>query len=160
MKRREKQRRSDTKERQSLIKRARIKIFNKGRSVAGAAVDALLKAKSWVPTTVSSPHHALTQILIDSTQNAFSKLFKFGMDIHRVLVVDLLHDWWLGVWKSTFIHLIRILHCRGLDVVSELDTRYVAPVVSQPFFSTRARQVSSGQFVWAKHIPSVYQQPL
>jgi hypothetical protein len=58
-----------------------------------------------------------------ATQNVFSKLAKSGTDIYRVLVVDLLHDWWLGVWKSTFIHLIRILHVVGLDSVAELDTR-------------------------------------
>jgi len=44
-----------------------------------------------------------------------------------MLVVDLLHEFELGVWKALFTHLIRILHAadpRG-GLVAELDRRYV-----------------------------------
>jgi hypothetical protein len=44
-----------------------------------------------------------------------------------MLVVDLLHEFELGVWKSLFTHLIRLLHAaqgRGSnDIVVELDRR-------------------------------------
>ena len=43
-----------------------------------------------------------------------------------MLVVDLLHEFKLGVWKSLFTHLIRLLHAVGRgsdDVVVELDRR-------------------------------------
>lgn len=43
-----------------------------------------------------------------------------------MLVVDLLHEFELGVWKSLFTHLIRLLHAAGRgsnDFVVELDRR-------------------------------------
>lgn len=42
-----------------------------------------------------------------------------------MLVVDLLHEFELGVWKALFIHLIRILSAAGKNdrLVHELDRR-------------------------------------
>jgi hypothetical protein len=44
-----------------------------------------------------------------------------------MLVVDLLHEFELGVWKALFTHLIRILHAAAPhgSLVAELDRRYV-----------------------------------
>jgi hypothetical protein len=44
-----------------------------------------------------------------------------------MLVVDLLHEFELGVWKALFTHLIRILHAAvpHSGLVAELDSRYV-----------------------------------
>jgi hypothetical protein len=44
-----------------------------------------------------------------------------------MLVVDLLHEFELGVWKALFTHLIRILYAAapGGSLVAELDQRYV-----------------------------------
>jgi hypothetical protein len=42
-----------------------------------------------------------------------------------MLVVDLLHEFEIGVWKSIFIHLIRILVSEGGDSIAELNKRYV-----------------------------------
>jgi hypothetical protein len=43
-----------------------------------------------------------------------------------MLVVDLLHEFELGVWKTLFTHLIRILYAAapGDTLVVELDRRY------------------------------------
>jgi hypothetical protein len=38
-----------------------------------------------------------------------------------MLVVDLMHEYELGVWKATFIHLLRILDC--LNKIHDLDQR-------------------------------------
>ena len=41
-----------------------------------------------------------------------------------MLVVDLLHEFELGVWKSLFTYLIHLLHAAGRgsnDIVVELD---------------------------------------
>jgi hypothetical protein len=46
-------RRVDSELWRNRVKNARIRIFNIGRSVAGTAVDNLLKAHSWVPVEVS-----------------------------------------------------------------------------------------------------------
>ena len=43
-----------------------------------------------------------------------------------MLVVDLMHEFELGIWKALFIHLIRILNATevGDVLVNELDRRY------------------------------------
>ena len=44
-----------------------------------------------------------------------------------MLVVDLLHEFELGVWKSLFTQLIRLLYAAGKGsetLVAELDSRY------------------------------------
>jgi hypothetical protein len=43
-----------------------------------------------------------------------------------MLVVDLLHEFELGVWKALFTHLIRILYAAAPhgSLVAELDRRY------------------------------------
>ena len=49
-----------------------------------------------------------------------------------MLVVDLLHEFELGVWKALFTHLIRILHAAAPHggLVADLDRRYVNCTVS------------------------------
>ena len=43
-----------------------------------------------------------------------------------MFVVDLMHEFELGVWKALFVHLLRILHAADKDLVHELDRRYVS----------------------------------
>ena len=40
-----------------------------------------------------------------------------------MLVVDLMHEVELGVWKALLTHLIRILHSLGSAYVQEFDNR-------------------------------------
>lgn len=40
-----------------------------------------------------------------------------------MLVVDLLHEFELGVWKAVFMHLLRIVDSLKGDILSELDRR-------------------------------------
>ena len=40
-----------------------------------------------------------------------------------MLVVDLLHEFELGVWKALFIHLLHILDSLTGNILSELDRR-------------------------------------
>ena len=40
-----------------------------------------------------------------------------------MLVVNLLHEFELGVWKATFVHLLRILDSLKGYLLSELDRR-------------------------------------
>ncbi|EAU81343.2 hypothetical protein CC1G_07273 [Coprinopsis cinerea okayama7 len=63
------------------------------------------------------------------TKNAFiSKLHRSGFDIGSALVVDLLHEFEIGVWKQLFNHLIRLLDSlgQGSMYVHELDRRRAA----------------------------------
>ena len=52
-----------------------------------------------------------------------------------MLVVDLLHEFELGVWKALFTHLIRILHAAAPHgrLVAELDSRYVGCTVTNGY---------------------------
>jgi hypothetical protein len=59
-------------------------------------------------------------------QNAFSaRLAKFGFNIFSALVVDLMHEIDLGVWKSLFIQLLRLLEATGKGLLNTLDIRQV-----------------------------------
>lgn len=59
-------------------------------------------------------------------QNVFSeKLYPFGFDLFVMLVVDLLHEFELGVWKAVFMHLLRMLEFLEESKIHELDRRYV-----------------------------------
>ncbi|KAI9445895.1 hypothetical protein H4582DRAFT_2069195 [Lactarius indigo] len=59
------------------------------------------------------------------TQNTFSWLVgSHGADFHSFFVVDLLHEFELGVWQATFTHIIRILYAQGGDAIQELNRRY------------------------------------
>jgi hypothetical protein len=40
-----------------------------------------------------------------------------------MLVVDLMHEFELGVWKALFLHLLRILEAEDPSLLIELDRR-------------------------------------
>jgi hypothetical protein len=40
-----------------------------------------------------------------------------------LFVVDLLHEFELGVWKAIFTHLLRILYAQGGGVIQKLNKR-------------------------------------
>jgi len=62
--------------------------------------------------------------LIITVQNAFSeRLGHTGFNFFLMLVVDLLHEFELGVWKSILIHLFHIVDSLKGSVLAELDRR-------------------------------------
>ncbi|KIM64237.1 hypothetical protein SCLCIDRAFT_40055, partial [Scleroderma citrinum Foug A] len=80
----------DTKERRDKVVATHWLIYEKQYAVHTSQVEELLKSESLVPTL-----------------NAFSeKLSITGFDLFRMLVVDLLHEFELGVWKAVFTHLL------------------------------------------------------
>ncbi|KIM65445.1 hypothetical protein SCLCIDRAFT_22648 [Scleroderma citrinum Foug A] len=102
--------RCDTKERRDKVATARQLIYEKHYAVHTPQFEELLKDKSLVPTL-----------------NAFSeRLGATGFDLFRMLVVDLLHEFELGVWKAIFTHLLRLLDAAKQNMVHELDHRYRA----------------------------------
>jgi len=61
------------------------------------------------------------------SQNTFAEhLSPFGFDIFQTLVVDLLHEFELGVLKSVLKHLIRILYALDPRLVTTLNERLVS----------------------------------
>jgi hypothetical protein len=97
-------------------------IFEKGRGILSAAVERVLSPMSLVPTRVRLflvSYHVLIFF-----QNAFSAAFsKFGFNFYSMFVVDLLHEFELGVWKAVFTHLMRILYAAGNNCIQKLNER-------------------------------------
>ncbi|KAG2051383.1 hypothetical protein BDR06DRAFT_983639 [Suillus hirtellus] len=69
-------------------------IYALGNMVDGAKVKDTLGEGSWVPI--------LNQFV--------TKLSTLGLDLFRMLVVNLMHECKLGTWKALFTHLIRLLY--------------------------------------------------
>jgi len=42
-----------------------------------------------------------------------------------MLLVDLMHEFKLGVWRALFIHLLRMLDAANNTLIQELDRRYI-----------------------------------
>ncbi|KAJ3524296.1 hypothetical protein NMY22_g11058 [Coprinellus aureogranulatus] len=100
--------RKDNAERRKKITSAR-KIILKGHySVNTAEVEKLLKPASLVPTV-----------------NAFSeRLSPYGLDVYSLVAVDILHEVEIGVWKSLFIQLLRLLEVVDKASINVLNTRF------------------------------------
>ncbi|KAJ3526888.1 hypothetical protein NMY22_g9993 [Coprinellus aureogranulatus] len=94
----------------ATILQARTEI-EKGYAVNSSTFEESLKALSLVPI-----------------ESAFETSLSF--DITEALVVDVLHEFEIGVWKRLYIHLMRLLHAfssgEGVTLTAELDSRYRA----------------------------------
>ena len=55
-------------------------------------------------------------------QNAFHTSFP-DLNTFELFVVDLMHEFELGVFKDFLIHLLRLLHACGPTVLAEFDHR-------------------------------------
>ncbi|KAG1777570.1 hypothetical protein EV702DRAFT_1197182 [Suillus placidus] len=110
--------------RSPLVTTARDLIYNKNYGVDSTQVESLLKPDSWVPSS---------NVLFDS-------LGAFGFNVFVALVVDLLHEFELGVWCMLLLHLLRILFALNKTLIHELDRRYrLVP----PFGSATIRRFSA-----------------
>ncbi|KAF7317483.1 hypothetical protein MKEN_00834600 [Mycena kentingensis (nom. inval.)] len=103
--------RENTQTWRSNVAIARRKIFTKGAAVSGDEVMKNLGKNSFVPNT-----NAFTR-LNDPNSETEHNLFE-------MFVPDLLHEVELGVFKSVFIHLIRVLYALDKTKVVEFDARF------------------------------------
>ncbi|KIM58439.1 hypothetical protein SCLCIDRAFT_1191277, partial [Scleroderma citrinum Foug A] len=91
----------DTKEWHDKVVAAHRLIYEKQYGVHASQVEELLKSESL---------------------NAFSERLSITtFDLFHMLVVDLLHEFELRVWKAIFIHLLRMLDASKKSIVHELD---------------------------------------
>ncbi|TEB23585.1 hypothetical protein FA13DRAFT_1571092, partial [Coprinellus micaceus] len=102
-------RRVDDNIRKNAIHQARGLIYGKNYAVDADKVEDLLKPTSLVPS-----------------KNAFSeRLSSHGLDVYDIPAVDILHEVEIGVWKSLFIHLLRLLEAiPGTGQGSVLNSRF------------------------------------
>jgi len=78
-----------------------------------------------------------------------------------MLVVDLLHEFELGVWKTTFVHLIRLLYAAAPagKLVAQLNARYFSDKWSMHIFTySLAEQVSRSSKFWAWYNTAIFYQ--
>lgn len=114
MKRRLELARTDDASKWQKVQKARHYILKKNYAISSDKVEGQLKELSLTPT-----------------DNAFSKRLAplgLGFNIYLALVVDLMHEFELGVWKTLFLHILRILQAHakstGTNVTDLLDSRY------------------------------------
>ena len=98
-------------------------IYKLGNPIKGTVVEKLLKNLSLVPTLVKPPFMLSVLVLISHKNTFAERLSPFGFDIFSALVVDLMHEFELGVLKSVLKHLIQILYAIDADLVSTLNER-------------------------------------
>ncbi|CDO69347.1 hypothetical protein BN946_scf184746.g28 [Trametes cinnabarina] len=91
------------------IKRACKWLFTHGYAVTSKRIRNVLDGRSLVPI-----------------QAAFSQCLgevDAGFNFYEIFAPDLMHEFELSIWKGTFLHLMRLLHAQGRDVVQEFDRR-------------------------------------
>ncbi|KAI9056308.1 hypothetical protein FKP32DRAFT_1599040 [Trametes sanguinea] len=87
-------------------------------------------ARAWVferglPLTSKFIARVLDPLSLTPTRSAFStRLRPLGFNFYSLFVPDLMHEFELGVWKSIWVHLLRILYAAGDDKIQELNRRY------------------------------------
>ncbi|TEB18673.1 hypothetical protein FA13DRAFT_1719668 [Coprinellus micaceus] len=103
------QKRADDDKKKQRVKKARDLIYGKKNyAVDSAKVEDLLKPTSLTPAT-----------------NAFSqRLSALGLDIYDAPASDILHEVEIGVWKSLFVHLLRLLEAVGGGKKEILNSRF------------------------------------
>ncbi|KIK35833.1 hypothetical protein CY34DRAFT_35436, partial [Suillus luteus UH-Slu-Lm8-n1] len=90
------------------VSQARNAIYTRGAPIKGGLVESLLKPFSLVPTI-----------------NSFvDRLSPFGFDLFPVLVVDLLHEFELGILKAVMTHLMRLLYAVDPRKITTINERY------------------------------------
>jgi hypothetical protein len=67
-----------------------------------------------------------------------------------MMVVDLMHEVELNVWKAIFIHLLRILDCENEALKHELDRRYELFHAEAMATTHYPSQMSRNTSVWAR----------
>ncbi|KAI1790639.1 hypothetical protein LXA43DRAFT_890662 [Ganoderma leucocontextum] len=87
-------------------------------------------ARRWIfkdgtPLTSVWLKRTLGPLSLTPTRNAFStQLADKGFNFYSLYAPDLMHEFELGVWKSTLIQLIRLLHAFGGDKVQAFNERF------------------------------------
>ncbi|KAH9025567.1 hypothetical protein EDB84DRAFT_1564035 [Lactarius hengduanensis] len=100
--------RIDNEQRRQKVEAARKLIYQKGFAITSKRIQDIMGNHSMVPT-----------------RNAFSEILTgVGHDYHKLFVVDLLHEFELGIWQSVLTHLIRMLYSLpgGDALIAELDS--------------------------------------
>jgi len=106
------------------ISAARDAIYKLGAPIRGVFPEHHLKDYSLVPTFVRLFSFISCHSFTSHMQNAFAVRLGFlDFNVFPMLVVDLLHEFELGVFKSVFKHLLRLLNTINSEAIITLNER-------------------------------------
>ena len=136
----------------SKVASARAIIYDQKFAVQSQAVEDLLKEDSLVANQVSQdkPNWLVAHVF---SQNAFSKcLADLGFILFIMLVMDILHEFELGVWKALFAHLVRILIAFNVSAVNKMDRRCGVLLINKLILAYwHESKVPSSSHFWPQH---------
>lgn len=116
----------------------------------------------WFPLLWAQIHPAwLSFGVLTQLKNAFSdKLSGFGFNFFLMLVIDLLHEFELGVWKAIIIHLLHMLDSLKNGKLHELNQRCVCFHVccTSRSMDIINFQISPGTFIWKRHYLTIFKK--
>ena len=125
-------------------------IHKLGNPIKGTVVEKLLKNLSLVPTLVKLPF-ILSVLALILHKNTFAEhLSPCGFDIFPALVVDLMHEFKLGVLKTVLKHLIWILYAIGANLVSTLNEWLALLIYHSCYTVTYSWYITD--FLWYRHL--------
>ncbi|TEB27708.1 hypothetical protein FA13DRAFT_1634250 [Coprinellus micaceus] len=111
-------------------KRDRANRIRTARTDDQACRERVSKARS----LIYNNHHPVTSTFVEGNMaegslipmnNAFSdRLSCHGFDLFKMLVVDIMHEVELGVWKALFIQILRLMEASDKGAIHKLDERY------------------------------------
>lgn len=94
--------------------------------------------------------------MIQFVQNAFSvRLSGFGFNLFSIFLVDFMHEFELGVWKKTFVHILRILECVD-GAINESDRRYNHCFLNRYWSHCIISKISTCANLWPWFNPEIY----
>ena len=101
-------------------------IYGKNLAINSPQVETLLKDKSLIPTNVIMSQVAASIYSCWPLQNTFSdRLQAFRFNLFLMLIVDLMHEFELRMWKAIFIHLLHMLESVKGSTLCEVNQRKV-----------------------------------
>ena len=109
------------------IRAAHNAIYKQGSPIKGTTPEHYLKPFLLVPTFVSDilclGQLQETKLML---KNVFAEVLgAFSCNVYRILTVNLMHDFKLGVFKLVFRHLLHLLYAINQDDIELLNTRSV-----------------------------------
>jgi hypothetical protein len=62
----------------------------------------------------------------DMQSAILTRLLQHGFNYYSMFIVDLLHEFKLGMWKAIFMHLLCMLYTEGQDKIQTMNARQVS----------------------------------
>ncbi|KIO07303.1 hypothetical protein M404DRAFT_136171 [Pisolithus tinctorius Marx 270] len=86
------------------------------------------KIRQYFSDRILAARNAIYRLGCPIKGNSFADILgPLGLDVYSIVTVDLLHEFELGIFKSVFRHLLRLLYVIHPDTVIQLNEQYGVP---------------------------------